>query len=145
MNKKEHPKSQTKLSLPRAIGSLQERDSSILILHYKMKMSVQSLSEIFSLGEPEVAGIIATFAEQFSNTSNLNNVVDCLIKMKKKKPTANGEATVITGTQLSKDNEIAELKRRLKESEIKAEAYLELIKGADQIFKIPIRKKYGAK
>ena len=38
-----------------------------------------------------------------------------------------------------------ELEKRLKQAEIKAEAYEEMINVAEAMFKIPIRKKAGAK
>ena len=129
--------------LSKVVSCVQAPASDILILHYKNHLGIRSLAEIFSMEESEVGGIIANFARQFSNIDNLNNVVDCLIKMKKhtsKPDTAAGEEALS-----SKDREIADLKRRLRESEIKAEAYLEMIKVAERTFRIPIRKKYGAK
>ncbi len=117
--------------------------SDILILHYKNKMRVESLSKIFSVEERDVRHIIATFAAQFSNPDNLLRVVDSMVKMKKResKETSDDRMERLP----SKDKEIAELRRQLKESEIKAEAYLEMIKVAEQVYRIPIRKKYGAK
>lgn len=40
---------------------------------------------------------------------------------------------------------IEELEKRLKQAEIKAEAYEEMINVAEAMFNIPIRKKAGAK
>ena len=101
------------------------------------------LAQIFSMNELEVSEIISNFASQFTKTDNLMNVVNSLQKMKRSRKKANSEANASVVSP--KDLEISDLKRRLKESEIKAEAYLEMIKVAEQIFKIPIRKKYGAK
>lgn len=142
MEKKEEKRPQEGAALSGILCSLQERDSDILILHYKLKKSIQSISYILSMEESEVGRIIANFAEQFSNIDNLNNVIECLIKMKKR---AKANEAEVVESQSSKDQEIAELKRRLKETEIKAEAYLEMIKVAERVFNIPIRKKYGAK
>ena len=145
MRIKEQPKPQDRASIAGMISTMQERDSNILILHYNNNMSVDILARILSTPETEVERIITTFAEQFSSRDNLNKVVDYLIKMNKMRNAERKDASVISKSITDKDKEIAELKQMLKESEIRAEAYLEMIKVAEQTFKIPIRKKYGAK
>ncbi len=115
----------------------------IIILHYKRGMSFGSLSSIFSVEEEKIRHIITTFAGQFSNPANLDMVVEGMVKMKKNK--LRNETEARPATLSPQEKEIAELRRQLKESEIKAEVYLEMIKVAEQVYNIPIRKKYGAK
>lgn len=143
MNKKEEPKQPIVAPLSPIESKVDEKASDVLILHYKSKMSVASLAEIFSMEETEVQDLITTFAEQFSNIDNLYRVVEGMAKMKKR--VVNIAAAERVEKLSPKDKEIADLKRQLKESEIRAEAYLEMIKVAEQLYKIPIRKKYGAK
>ena len=143
MNKNKATKEFTLAPISRVLSVMDEEISDVLILHYKKKMSPFQLSQIFSMNEFEVSEIISNFASQFTKTDNLMNVVNSLQKMKRSRKKANSEANASVVSP--KDLEISDLKRRLKESEIKAEAYLEMIKVAEQIFKIPIRKKYGAK
>lgn len=143
MNKNDEPTAVVLPPLSKVVSCVQAHACDILILHYKNHLGIRSLAEIFSMEESEVDGIIANFEQQFSSIDNLNNVVDCLIKMKKH--TAKLDTAAGGEAPSSKDREIADLRRRLRESEIKAEAYLEMIKVAEQAFRIPIRKKYGAK
>lgn len=78
----------------RKISSIQERDANILILHYRQNMSPHSLSYIFSICEEDVKGIISIFAEQFSDTDNLYNIIDGLTRMKKEAKTMDTSADV---------------------------------------------------
>ncbi len=126
-----------------SVPGMDEKTSDLLILHYKGKMNAAEIAGILSLEASEVDRIICSFADLFSNERNLMCVIDGLVKMKKREriashldnaPEASAEA-----------QEIAELRRQLKEAQIKAEAYLEMVKVAEQVFKIPIRKKFGAK
>ena len=144
MDTKETIKQEFGATMARKISSIQERDANILILHYRQNMSPRSLSYIFSICEEDVKRIISTFAEQFSNTDNLYNVIDGLTRMKKEAKTMDTSADVDKALA-AKDAEIADLKRRLAQSEIKAEAYEEMVRVAEEAFKIPIRKKFGAK
>lgn len=144
MDTKETIKQEFGATMARKISSIQERDANILILHYRQNMSPRSLSYIFSICEEDVKRIISTFAEQFSNTDNLYNVIDGLTRMKKEAKTMDTSADVDKALA-AKDAEIADLKRRLTQSEIKAEAYEEMVRVAEEAFKIPIRKKFGAK
>ena len=45
----------------------------------------------------------------------------------------------------AKDIEIAELRKKLMEAELKAELYQEMVRVAETTYQIPIRKKFGAK
>lgn len=144
MDTKETIQQEFGATMARKISSIQERDANILILHYRQNISPLSLSYIFSICEEDVKRIISTFAEQFSNTDNLYNVIDGLTRMKKEAKTMETSADVDKALA-AKDAEIANLKRRLTQSEIKAEAYEEMVRVAEEAFKIPIRKKFGAK
>lgn len=130
---------------PTIIGEIREPDelvSDVLLLHFKSKLSIESIANIFSMDKSAVEKIISKFAEQFSTEYNLMNVVDALAKMKKKNSRRQPECKAQEKTQ---EAEIADLRRQLTEAQIKAEAYQEMISLAEQIYKIPIRKKFGAK
>lgn len=114
---------------------------NILVLHFKLGMSVESIANIFSLTVNHVEEKISNFSRQFSNRTFLMNVINALASMKNKdvKPQS------VNTPQTDKDAEIADLKRRLKDEQIKAEAFEEMVRLAEIRFGIPIRKKYGAK
>ena len=114
---------------------------NILVLHFKLGMSVESIAKIFSLTEAQVEERILNFSRQFSNRTYLMNVINALASMKNKNITSQSADK----SQTDKDTEIADLKRRLKEAQIKAEAYEEMVRLAEIRFGIPIRKKSGAK
>lgn len=119
-----------------------EQTSDVLLLYYKSKLSMDSIANIFSMDKSEVEQTITNFAVQFSTEDNLMNVVDALAKMKKKNSRRNSDGQ---SAETAQSKEIADLRRQLTEAQIKAEAYQEMISLAEKIYKIPIRKKFGAK
>ena len=130
-------------AFPLAVSKMSGQCTDMLVFHYKQGMSISSIASIFSVEESEVRLTISNFAELFSNKENLMHVVNGIIRMKQreKKEEAQSPKNELT----NKDLEIASLKKQLKEAEIKAETYLEMIKVAEALYKIPIRKKSGAK
>jgi hypothetical protein len=105
-------------------------------------MTKMQIAEIFSMQLCEVEQTIRNFAEQFSSEDYLMNVVNCLVKMKTNR---NKNAQKHAAAPSEKDNEIAILKKQLTDAQIAAEAYLEMIKLAEQLYGISIQKKTGAK
>lgn len=129
-------------TLLKEIPEPNERVTDVLLLYYKSKLRMESIANIFSMDKTEVEQTISKFAVQFSTEDNLMNVVDALAKMKKK---TSRRAPGSHSTQTAQSEEIADLRRQLTEAQIKAEAYQEMISLAERIYKIPIRKKFGAK
>lgn len=111
----------------------------ILLLHFKGGMSPASIATIFSLGREEVEEKISNFSGQFSNRTYLMNVIDGLASIKRDK------VRVADKAPTDKNREIADLRRRLAEAEIRAEAYEEMVRLAEATYGISIRKKAGAK
>lgn len=132
----ERPLRQKEASVP-----TEQKTRDILILHFKGGMSPTSIATIFSLSKEEVEEKISNFSRQFSNRTYLMNVINSLASMKIKRDKARGADKALT----DKDREIADLRRRLTEAEIRAEAYEEMVRLAEVTYGISIRKKYGAK
>ncbi len=143
MRKSEERKESTLPFIAGSVLGMDEKTSDLLILHYKGKMDAAEIAGILSMEEMEVDRIIRNFAELFSNERNLLCVIEGLVKMKKRERSTSHPENAVAETAAAQ--EIAELRRQLKEAQIKAEAYLEMVKVAEQVFKIPIRKKFGAK
>ncbi len=143
MRKSEERKESARPFIAGSVSGMDEKTSDLLILHYKGKMDAAEIADILSVEEMEVDRIIRNFAELFSNERNLMCVIEGLVKMKKRERSASHPESAVAETAAAQ--EIAELRRQLKEAQIKAEAYLEMVKVAEQVFKIPIRKKFGAK
>lgn len=127
-------------SAPEAVPA-EGLSKNIVLLHFKLGMPAESIASIFSVATEMVEKIISNFSRQFSNRTYLMNVINALALMKNKDFTSQPADTPPT----DKDAEIADLKRRLKEAQIKAEAYEEMVRLAEIRFGIPIRKKSGAK
>lgn len=130
------------LPISTTLSNMTDQTAKILILHYKSNLNDKQIADILSLEKNEVEQTICNFAELFSTQENLMNVVNSLIKMKTNKH-ANSELIDVNSSELAKEN--AELRRQLKEAQIKAEVYQAVIDLAEQVYKIPIRKKFGAK
>lgn len=122
-------------------GITETINRNILLLHFKRGMTAESIASIFSLSTEAVEEKIINFTGQFSNRTYLMNVINGLAEMKTKDK---GHAAD-TAPETDKDREIAELRRRLTEAEIRAEAYEEMVRLAEAVYGISIRKKFGAK
>ncbi len=108
----------------------------VIRLHFEEGYGEKRIERLLPVGHHAISKWIAIFVKEKGNISRPSDMI---------KP------QVISSTQ-SQSEEVEELKKRVKEleaqllqAEIKAEAYDEMINVAEAKFKIPIRKKAGAK
>lgn len=108
----------------------------VIRLHYEEGYGEDRISQLLPIGHTTASRWIAIFAKEKGKISG----TDDMQKLQK------------TASSPSKNDEIARLQSRVKEleaqllrAEIKAEAYDEMINVAEAKFRIPIRKKAGAK
>jgi len=117
--------------------------STVLDLYWQKGMSTEKISHYLGLGHTTVWRWISIFAGENPQTSP---------DMPKEIKTQQAK---ISGTQNDQDprnaeiqsleREIARLRAELERAEIKAELYNKMIDLAEEKFKIPVRKKSGAK
>ena len=114
---------------------------TVIDLRYNQNMSVRGIAKILPLSKTTVMRWIANFAED-----NPQVAVPCRMKRKKpqSKPPVSAEQLPANDV-LALQEEIKRLRAELLNTEIKAEAYDELINVAEAKFGIQIRKKAGAK
>ena len=108
----------------------------VIRLHYEEGYGEDRISQLLPIGHTTASRWIAIFAKEKGKISGEND-------MRKPQETASSS---------QEKDEIAKLQARVKEleaqllhAEIKAEAYDEMINVAEAKFRIPIRKKAGAK
>jgi transposase len=108
----------------------------VIRLHYEEGYGENRISQLLPIGHTTASRWIAIFAKEKGKISGAND-------MRKPQETASSS---------QEKDEIAKLQARVKEleaqllhAEIKAEAYDEMINVAEAKFRIPIRKKAGAK
>lgn len=108
----------------------------VIRLHYEEGYGEDRISQLLPIGHTTASRWIAIFANEKGKISGAND-------MRKPQETASSS---------QEKDEIAKLQARVKEleaqllhAEIKAEAYDEMINVAEAKFRIPIRKKAGAK
>ena len=108
----------------------------VIRLHYEEGYCEDRISQLLPIGHTTASRWIAIFAKEKGKISGAND-------MRKPQETASSS---------QEKDEIAKLQARVKEleaqllhAEIKAEAYDEMINVAEAKFRIPIRKKAGAK
>lgn len=108
----------------------------VIRLHYEEGYGKDRISQLLPIGHTTASRWIAIFAKEKGKISGAND-------MRKPQETASSS---------QEKDEIAKLQARVKEleaqllrAEIKAEAYDEMINVAEAKFRIPIRKKAGAK
>ena len=108
----------------------------VIRLHYEEGDGEDRISQLLPIGHTTASRWIAIFAKEKGKISGAND-------MRKPQETASSS---------QEKDEIAKLQARVKEleaqllhAEIKAEAYDEMINVAEAKFRIPIRKKAGAK
>ena len=110
--------------------------SEVIRLHYEEGYGEDRIARIIPIGHSTVSRWIAIFAKEKGKV--------IMEKDSYKVQTINIEKRQDTDiVELKK--RVRELERQLLEAEIKAEAYDELINVAEAKFRIPIRKKAGAK
>ena len=108
----------------------------VIRLHYEEGYGEDRISQLLPISHTTASRWIAIFAKEKGKISGAND-------MRKPQETASSS---------QEKDEIAKLQARVKEleaqllrAEIKAEAYDEMINVAEAKFRIPIRKKAGAK
>ena len=103
-------------------------------LHYERGYGEDRISRILPIGHATVSRWIAIFEREKGNVFGMQS------DGKSQPHPAPAESDV-----KALQSRIKELEKRLRMAEIKAEAYDEMINVAEAKFKIPIRKKAGAK
>jgi len=108
----------------------------VIRLHYEEGYGQDRISRLLPIGHSTVSKWIAIFAKEEGKIFGTNDM---------RKPKKNTSSQV-TNDEVSKlQTRVKELEAQLLRAEIKAEAYDELINVAEAKFRIPIRKKAGAK
>lgn len=108
----------------------------VIRLHYEEGYGQDRISRLLPIGHSTVSKWIAIFAKEEGKIFGTNDM---------RKPQKNTSSQV-TNDEVSKlQTRVKELEAQLLRAEIRAEAYDELINVAEAKFRIPIRKKAGAK
>lgn len=108
----------------------------VIRLHYEEGYGQDRISRLLPIGHSTVSKWIAIFAKEEGKIFGTNDM---------RKPKKNTYSQV-TNDEVSKlQTRVKELEAQLLRAEIRAEAYDELINVAEAKFRIPIRKKAGAK
>jgi len=108
----------------------------VIRLHYEEGYGQDRISRLLPIGHSTVSKWIAIFAKEEGKIFGTNDM------RKPQKKTS----SQVTNDEVSKlQTRVKELEAQLLRAEIKAEAYDELINVAEAKFRIPIRKKAGAK
>ena len=109
--------------------------SEVIRLHYEEGYGAKRIEKLLPVSHHAISDWIAIFAKEKGKISGMKDM---------QKPQVT--------TPQAQSEEVEELKKRVKEleaqllqAEIKAEFYDEMINVAEAKFKIPIRKKVGAK
>ena len=110
--------------------------AEVIRLHYEEGYGERRIERVLPIGHTTVSRWIAIFARAEGKTPNRND----MRKPKQKQPS---RASIDEVAQLQ--SRIRELEQRLLRAEIRAEAYDEMINVAEAKFRVPIRKKAGAK
>lgn len=108
----------------------------VIRLHYEEGYGEDRIAKILPIGHTTASRWIAIFAREKENTIYIKSMA----KKHSKQPEQNPGEELET---LKK--RVKELEAQLLKAEIKAEFYDEMINVAEAKFKIPIRKKAGAK
>ena len=110
--------------------------SEVIRLHYEEGYGEDRIAKIIPIGHSTASRWIAIFAKEKGKTTMVR-------KTHKVQAASNERPQATEIRELQK--RVKELEKQLLEAEIKAEAYDELINVAEAKFRIPIRKKAGAK
>lgn len=108
----------------------------VIKLHYEEGLGEDRISRLLPIGHTTVSRWIGIFAQEKGKSSRIKD-------MKKSQSTSseleqNSEVQVL-------QKQVKELEAQLLRAEIKAEFYDKMIDVAEAKFKVPIRKKAGAK
>lgn len=108
----------------------------VIRLHYEEGYGEDRISRILPIGHTTASRWIAIFAKEKGKNSGTNDM---------RKPQENTSSQVANDDVAKLQERVKELEAQLLRAEIKAEAYDEMINVAEAKFRIPIRKKAGAK
>ena len=108
----------------------------VIRLHHEEGYGEDRIAKIIPVGHSTVSRWIAIFANEKGKVTMARDSY---------KVQAAGKEQPQDAATRELQKRIKELEKKLLEAEIKAEAYDELIKVAEAKFRIPIRKKAGAK
>ena len=108
----------------------------VIRLHYDEGYGEDRISQILPIGHTTASRWIAIFAREKGIISGTNVM---------RKPQENTSSKVTNDDVAKLQERVKELEAQLLRAEIKAEAYDEMINVAEAKFRIPIRKKAGAK
>ena len=108
----------------------------VIRLHYEEGYGEDRIAKIIPIGHTTVSRWIAIFADEKGKVTMARDSYKVHAACKEQPQDA-------TTRELQK--RVKELEKKLLEAEIKAETYDELINVAEAKFRIPIRKKAGAK
>ena len=108
----------------------------VIRLHYEEGYGENKISQVLPIGHTTASRWISIFAKENGKISGMDMKVDPQTK-----------AALDEQSQEVKElqNRIKDLESKLFQAELKAEFYDEMINVAEAKFKIPIRKKAGAK
>lgn len=110
----------------------------VIRMHYELGYGEDRISNILPVGHSTVNRWIAIFAK---NNGNIANIMGK--KGNKEQSSQSVEPQAMTKEELAE--RIAELERKLRMAELRADVYDEMINVAESKFNINIRKKAGAK
>jgi transposase len=107
--------------------------ATIIHLHYGEGKSCREISKIIHVSRKTASRMIANFATAYGIDKGLNM--------------STGEKSGRTSGKrfMELKSELEETRKKLAEEELRADAYEEMIRIADERFGIDIRKKHGAK
>jgi transposase len=108
----------------------------VIRLHYEEGYGEDRISKLLPIGHTTASRWIAIFAKEKVKISGTNDM---------RKPQKNTSSQVANDDVAKLQARVKELEAQLLRAEIKAEAYDEMINVAEAKFRIPIRKKAGAK
>jgi transposase len=108
----------------------------VIRLHYKEGYGEDRIAQILPIGHTTASRWIAIFAKEKGKISGTNDM---------RKPQENASSQVTDQDVAKLQERVKELEAQLLRTEIKAEAYEEMLRVAEAKFRIPIRKKAGAK
>lgn len=108
----------------------------VIRLHYELGYGEDRIEQILPVSHSTASRWIAIFAREKGKISSASDM---------QKPQENASSRVINEDVAKLQERVKELEAQLLRAEIKAEAYDEMIRVAEAKFRIPIRKKAGAK
>ena len=108
----------------------------VIRLHFENGYGEDTIARFIPVGHTTIGRWIANFVEESGNIS---------VPKVMKKPQDQASTQELSSDVQALQKRVKELEAQLRQAEIKAEFYDEMINVAEAKFKIPIRKKAGAK